>query len=192
MGCWWETCVVSQTPIYAGDAVVMAVINKCYVTQGREYNHIGHDGRLHRAFELFAAGEYNDYGWLEGLEGSNSEGMTERPEPYQRALFVHKTVWAAVQAAAGDEGRRKARDFVRRALAEDTLTALGKKRPRAYVESLVAWTVVLNYCYHVRIDPLGALAYKGCQHGELDDYQAHHKLVARALKDWKARERGRR
>lgn len=72
MGCWEETCALTNTPIYAGERCVMLELDKEQLDRYMKLNPLtpigiqGSDSQW-RMFKAIHRGTYNDYGWLEEL-----------------------------------------------------------------------------------------------------------------------------
>jgi len=89
MGCWDETCGVTQVPIVSGDPVALIFLTNCNAYHDKEYpdNHSGHcystDIWSPRALPVLA--KYNDYGGIEEFaENWNTEWIIKG---FQRDLI---------------------------------------------------------------------------------------------------------
>lgn len=71
MGCWNKTCGVTQFPIMAGDDVVTFILVESGWKGEVHPTYIGNNGWHVIPVPLF--GEYNDYGWMESSDKSNSK-----------------------------------------------------------------------------------------------------------------------
>ena len=92
MGCWEETCALTNTPIYNGERCVMIVIDEDKLkslfknfsgavtigTMGGDYQW--------KIFKSLHCGTYNDYGYLEELD----ESELGKSFP---CIFFHEAVW---------------------------------------------------------------------------------------------------
>lgn len=161
MGCWYETCLITRTPIIYDDPVVMIVVSKDY--ERHELTSLfGIDFTAFRYIDSIKHGLYNDYGWLKDLQGAHTKDMSDRPEPYERSLFIHKKIWNAIVSIDYDKtgdifyrpfSMDRLRDFVDpelylRGINEDDIAGLSK---------------VFHFCHLCRINPLAGLAHKGSQ-----------------------------
>ena len=93
MGCWYETCGVTQLPIMENDPVALILLTYCNTHQDPRYpaNHAGHchsnDVWSPRALPIHA--KYNDYGGIDNWEENwNTEWIIKQ---FQQDL-IEKTV----------------------------------------------------------------------------------------------------
>lgn len=150
MGCWNETDAITHAPVFPGDKVVMVVYPE---DRRRGVGAICHD------FEAVHRGRYNDYGWLEDLDGDHDPNWAlrnaNREEPYERAVFFHDKTWAAVMRAC--------KVVMKSTSPEEQATALFK------------------FCSRNRIDPEAALKFKGMQHYDDKEYARFADMVLDSL-----------
>jgi len=87
MGCWYETCSVTDLPILPGE--------ECYLVKFQEdpTHFWDHAYLLIRTIEGIHLGEYNDYGALETVD----------TEPDGIHLFFRKDVWDDIASKPGAE-----------------------------------------------------------------------------------------
>lgn len=175
MGSWSETCLVTRIPILAGDNVTMVVVAK-----HRDPYKLTDFTMARTGIERIEYGIYDDYGWLAGLAGAHSPQMTERPEPYERSLFCHQTVWAEVVAYTDVDSFLKniviETDVERRRLVKlYEEHNLPDPPDHEFWQCLYDWLRVLRFCMKCRINPGAGLVHKGQQD---DDFRDHEQLLA--------------
>lgn len=103
MGCWEETCGITNTPIFEGQKVVMVVLD----------DELGEDqidlGRFGSWFEMehithIVKGKYDHYGWVqdyreakrgEKISESEKGSVYETAEWMRKAMF-HRAAWDAI------------------------------------------------------------------------------------------------
>jgi hypothetical protein len=89
MGCWEETCALTNTPIYNGERCVMLELDEPQLGIYLKFSPLspmGTKGSDHqwRMFKALHRGTYNDYGWLEELD---------RRDRFWPCIFFHEKVW---------------------------------------------------------------------------------------------------
>lgn len=186
MGCWQETCFITRAPIHIGNAVTMVVIGRDCIR-----HELLQCSDLHKRVEQIKQGFYDDYGWLTNLTEAHSKGMMERPESYQRSIFVHQAVWDALQVMKVSEEdswwfghgrqcmlREREDDVARR-------ERLGQEPWKLeFFSQLEQLYKVLWFCNQCRLDPTAGLAFKGSQTSNAELYQELLGLQQLALKNW--------
>jgi hypothetical protein len=99
MGCWQETCGLTNTPIYQDERCVMVVIDVEWRQHEWEIRaKYGEDGTFlgqratasqWKIVHSIHRGTYNDYGWLNEVD----EVTTDEIGHIAPALFFHEAVW---------------------------------------------------------------------------------------------------
>jgi hypothetical protein len=157
MGCWMETCFLTRAPIFYGEEVYMIVLK-----EGTTQDHLFMYPHLNNRVKVFK-GNYDSYGWLEGLDGAYSPDMNERTkgnkEAYELSIFAHKEAWKTVL-----ESGPNALDL--RCLEQLRESVNGEQQ-----EILEQFCRVLTFCYSCRLDPLAGLTFKGSQTEDIDRYK---------------------
>lgn len=110
MGCWNETCAITNLPIRAGDPAVAVLLKK------HDAAHIGiYPDDLYSPQGLPLFGEYNDYGNLEQIQTHpwNQEFLSNKTEtetslselpaaqPCQPIMFLHREIYNKIIHAVG-------------------------------------------------------------------------------------------
>jgi hypothetical protein len=100
MGCWGETCALTQTPIFRDDEVVVVAWDSRVLTRWpSEWTHKRGvepmDGEYLRAI---IKGKYNEYGWVQETDAPPS------PKRGLACMFFHRIVWDAAQQREADIG----------------------------------------------------------------------------------------
>lgn len=195
MGCWNETCFVTRTPIFQGDKVAMVVLALDFPASALiDFSMF----RFQKAIETIEFGTYNDYGWIEEVDGATSKDMhlrmkARKPEPYERALFVHQKVWDRILAIPDKDSPY---DFYKRVLVsaeqEREMSKLGinlETETEEQWEKKKKLLRVMCFCHDCRIDPACGLAFKGSQGADLEAYQELRKLEGLVLASWKRKQK---
>jgi hypothetical protein len=194
MGCWVETCFITRTPIFSGDPVVMIVVAldhdpDCLITGTWPG----------RAIERVEIGPYNDYGWVEGVEGATSDGMAHRmagkKEAYERALFAHQAAWSKVVATDLAEAEGPLSHVVERERTTERLLrehGLAKEAARPddsddFWERMGQLLKVLQFCYLCRVNPAGGLVLKGSQTVDLELFEKLRVIESEAVEAWRTK-----
>lgn len=113
MGCWNETCAISQIAILSGDPVVCLFLARN--GERPRANHTGTDAEWTPMLLPFRA-SYNDYGWVEDIEEDwntahiiemfryHTRPMAEGNNPYhERAVVPSELDWDSLETAIRDE-----------------------------------------------------------------------------------------
>ena len=98
MGCWNETCAVTNTPIrYGASNVKLVLFKPLHMANPEHYQYhidrmVSEPSKIRKCFVDVFSGRYNDYGSLE---------CSDIPDGFQdeyKYFFVHGDVWDAVVA----------------------------------------------------------------------------------------------
>lgn len=168
MGCWQETCALTNTPIYEGERCVMLVLDE------KEFNlymkhfplsPIGMRGTDNqwRMFKAVHKGTYNDYGWLNEVE---------RPEDRAPCMFFHEAVWdwALTTAKANLDEHKFEADYMGlyNDLPESSLMKMSMLKVTDWLRD-IAW--VCHLAYWLRRNLLAAVSFQGHQEWEITEEQ---------------------
>lgn len=102
MGCWEETCGITNTPIFEGDEVVLVVLSNEIGDEKISLGLGSWDDLRH--VTAVAKGPYDHYGWVKGfreakrgeaLEETDGGTVYETSEWMRKAMF-HRQAWDAV------------------------------------------------------------------------------------------------
>lgn len=195
MGCWYETCAITRTPILGGEEVVMIVVSQEIVplSRGREVNRL-ESYNIGRTVESIHFGKYNDYGWIEGVSGDTSPNMEERTagrtEAYERSIFVRKSVWDHVLAVpAFDENFNKSilHNIESQRLSSERYYEEDAK-PDGFWHKIIQLATVMCFCDQCRIDILCGLNFKGSQYHDHEAYDVLSELDKIARSEWSKKE----
>lgn len=120
MGCWNETCGVTQMPIESGDPVRLFLIVEREHSYNKEGGALHYSTDLWRPFGLPLRGLYNDYGGIEEMEEdvfSNflleqlKKIVIEVPDRMGERLNKSELTWETALNRLTDEGLRVADPF---------------------------------------------------------------------------------
>jgi hypothetical protein len=193
MGCWEETCAITSQPIYSGDSCIMVIVRGFDLLMPLN-NPVYEADCIHSIHK----GEYNDYGWIEGLERKEED-----------VIFFHESAWdKAIECM--DNSKLSQADLehsIKMNYAKDNTRLVVENVPdynelslkefeqrlieckpnpeiKMYPEHIVDFFKVSNFCYFTRRSIFGSCGFSGGQdRRDADEFREAIFVLQRDLQD---------
>lgn len=196
MGCWDETCILTNLPIYSDQPCVVVLLDRFLsdnYRRKRGFQHFMRDNELSHITQIHH-GTYNSYGWINEVEdkkephpqeeGNGKIVYVDRPLSHRFVtIFFHKEAWDKAVKAGMEESK------------EDWEYHLDRLRINnmfgSNASSLVTESVLREFCAvaHVAFETRRYLMLSDQFHGHQDNvsdyYDILHKLTAKIWEDCK-------
>jgi len=154
MGCWEETCGLTNAPIYAGEACVLVALDRQRLLNLFAHESpIGMCGGLDQWLVVTSIhhGTYNDYGWIEEFDA---------PEDFHReTIFFHKAAWDLALKIVNEPEIFGDPDFAGWST---------KRMGLNITQELIEFAQVCTFAYEMRRDIFSGLKFRGHQESSLD------------------------
>lgn len=146
MGCWQETCGLTNTPIYENEPCVMVILDNYWLDRivGNTHSPIGLQSSIAqwRVVKSIHYGTYNDYGWLKEVDDATSPAS---------AIFFHRKVWNwAIQSIPDTD-------------IENTFVLAPFYKDFTVTSELHDFAKLCNMAASLRRDIFSGLKFRGCQ-----------------------------
>jgi hypothetical protein len=136
MGCWDETCGLTNTPIFYGDPVVMVVLEPTV-----ESRRLDEGWSFADQVVAIHKGDYDSYGRVRGVEVASRDFAV---------IFFHRDIWdACVKREQGHDA--------------GPANAWRKMQGKPEIPDLGEFVALLNVANSARRDVLSGLAFRGRQ-----------------------------
>lgn len=170
MGCWNETCAVTNLPILSGEACVMVVFESRLLLKENDW-------QLEDILQLLLSwpnylvavykGTYNDYGYLNEapkLKETKERGKHTGPADYP-IIFIKEFIWKELS------DNKTSKNFERLKKINRAFEIMGDSFLKIEGNFLNEFLLVLEFCYNIRKHPFSGLFMRGSQHGETAPYK---------------------
>lgn len=198
MGCWDETCALTNTPIRCGSPCVMVLIER--ERRNRFYGPFGNSWLDFNKVKGIYKGYYNDYGWMKDKKGYggndievegcdwNFKKYEDRPDEKFYIVFFHRNVWDACQKFHAENKQGNWNLEMPDRMEEINGEVKFSKHPEFSRE----FVVVCCIAHSTRRDLLAGVQFKGCQDwNTTETYKFVHRITANRLREkvrWEKRE----
>ena len=177
MGCWNETCVITNLPIRHENECVFIDFNPKSIEMQFYEDWSGGGWARHKDIIRIIKGHYNDYGSIDEFEKEDEK--IDR-DSYVRVFFL-KSAWDTVVANV-DYGYKD----IRQDHGRDPFNEFSGyyHHPDTQMDYLEEAMKIMHFCRNARIDPYASAVYGGCQHEEVESHILRHKILTDALTNW--------